>query len=90
MRSPSDNQHSDLVVRPAIAPTPENLLNQRYPLRRVIYLYLNRPPDQALDAPYLAMLRFIYSDQGQRTVAKRGYTPLPASIALQALQELPR
>lgn len=59
-------------------------------LRRVIYLYLNRLPDQALDAPHLAMLRFIYSDQGQHTVAKRGYTPLSASIDLQALRELSR
>jgi len=59
-------------------------------LRHVIYLYLNRPLDQALDAPRLALLRFIYSDQGQRTVAKRGYTPLPASITLQALRELSR
>ena len=33
---------------------------------------------------------FIYSDQGQRTVAKRGYTPLPASLALHALRELSR
>jgi len=56
-------------------------------LRRVIYLYLNRLPDPALDAPRLALLRFIYGDQGQRTAAKRGYAPLPASIAWQALRE---
>jgi phosphate transport system substrate-binding protein len=71
-----------------VAPTPENILSQRYPLTHFVYLYLNQKPDHALDVLPLELLRFVYSRQGQQLMADRGYVPIPAPVAAAELRRL--
>jgi len=46
------------------------------PLSRSLYLYLNQPPDAALDPLVAAYVDLALSPLGQREVARAGYTPL--------------
>jgi phosphate transport system substrate-binding protein len=59
----------------------EDVLNQRYPLSRVIYIFLNRPPGKPIDPAIKEFLLFILSRQGQQTLLREGdFLPLPAEI----------
>jgi phosphate transport system substrate-binding protein len=56
-------------------PTLENCLNGKYPLSRFLYVYVNKKPNQPLDALTVEFL-------------KDGYYPLPALVAQQTLAAL--
>lgn len=60
---------------PAIEPTEENVVNQKYPIWRYLYIYVNPALDKGPIADYL---RWIRSDEGQAVVKEVGYFPLPA------------
>lgn len=67
----------------------EEVVEQRYPLSRVIYIYVNRPPGKALDPKVNEFLKFILSEQGQQDVAKEGvFLPLTPSMVKEELQKL--
>ena len=59
----------------AIEPTEENVLNQKYPIWRYLYIYVNPALDKGDIAAYLNWIR---SDDGQKVVKDIGYFPLPA------------
>lgn len=61
-------------------PTAENCLNGNYPLARVLYVYINKAPNQPLDPLTLEFIKFVQSREGQEVVAKDGYYPLPAAV----------
>jgi len=61
------------------APTLENVVSGKYPLRRYLYLYVNKPPNQQLDPLRKEFLLFILSKEGQEVVVKDGYLPLPGT-----------
>lgn len=62
---------------PAHAPTPANLIAQRYPLTRIIPAIVDRPPGQPLAPAVREFLRFLLSREGQAIlVAESGYLPL--------------
>ena len=61
------------------SPSLENVVGKKYPLGRYLYLYVNKKPNEALDPLRLEFLKYVLSRQGQRTVIKDGYLPLPAS-----------
>jgi len=50
-----------------------------YPLRRNLYLYINRPPKVAVAPSIMEYVKFTLSQQGQQTVVARGYYPLPTA-----------
>ena len=58
-----------------------NCLSKKYPLARVLYIYVNKKPGQKLDTLTLEFLKFVLSKEGQEIVAKDGYYPLPAKMA---------
>ena len=58
------------------APTLENVVSGKYPLRRYLYLYVNKPPNQQLDPLRKEFLLLILSKEGQEVVVKDGYLPL--------------
>ncbi|MDT3779393.1 PstS family phosphate ABC transporter substrate-binding protein [Nitrospira sp. MA-1] len=69
-----------------VEPTFESASNGSYPLRRVLYLYVNHSP-QAQDSPLLSeIIKFAVSQEGQQVVAKSGFFPLPTKdlVALYA------
>ena len=67
----------------------EEVLDQKYPLSRVIYIYVNKAPGQPLDPKVREFLKFVLSAQGQDEVVKEGiFLPLPASIVKEELAKL--
>jgi len=59
-----------------VAPTFETAMDGSYPLRRNLYLYINRPPKVAPPAPVAEYVKFSLSRQGQQIVIDEGYYPL--------------
>lgn len=60
----------------AIEPNEENVLSQKYPIWRYLYVYVNPAQDKGEIATYLNWIR---SDEGQKIVKDVGYYPLPAN-----------
>ena len=64
---------------PFVTPSATTIADQTYPLRRVLYLYLDKNPNSELPAVVKEFLTFIMSQEGQEAVVKAGFFPLPAS-----------
>ena len=66
---------------PAIAPTFANVAEQRYPLSRTIYMFVNRKPGTAMNPVLREFIRYALSREGQQAVVDdRIFTPLPAAM----------
>ena len=72
----------------AYAPTYENVLEGKYPLGRMLYLYIGKQPNQPLPKMVEEFLKYALSKEGQEVVVKDGYLPLPAAIAEKQLNLL--
>jgi len=59
--------------RPAVAPSLETVLNGSYPLRRQLYLYVDKGD---MDPVLEEFLRFVNSREGQQTVVRANLYPL--------------
>jgi phosphate transport system substrate-binding protein len=55
---------------PAIEPTDENVIGQKYPIWRYLYIYVNPALDKGEVAAYLSWIR---SEEGQKVVKDVGY-----------------
>ena len=53
----------------------------KYPLSRYLYIYVNKAPNKPLDPLVREFLKFALSKEGQETVVKDGYLPIPAKVA---------
>lgn len=73
---------------PFVTAEAAHALDGTYPLSRVLVMYINKHPNRPLDALELEFIKLILSKQGQQTVERDGYIPLPASMAAKALAEL--
>ena len=63
-----------------LALTRANVVEGRYPLRRAVYVYLNRGKDKPVDPKVAEFLRFVLSREGQALVDGAGdYLPLNAA-----------
>jgi phosphate transport system substrate-binding protein len=71
-----------------IEATPENASSGKYPLTRFLYVYVNKEPEAPLAPLEKEFIKMVLSKNGQQTVIKDGYFPLPASIAEKALQSV--
>ena len=60
---------------------PANAIAGSYPLARVLYVYVNKPPNKLLSPLELEFFRMIMSKTGQEVVLKDGYIPLTAAMA---------
>jgi phosphate transport system substrate-binding protein len=60
-----------------VAPTFDTAMDGSYPLRRNLYLYINRPPKVAPPGPLVEYVKFALSQRGQKIVLDQGYYPLP-------------
>ena len=61
----------------AVEPTEENVLSQKYPIWRYLYVYLNPALDKGEVGSYLNWIR---SAEGQKVVKDVGYFPLPENL----------
>lgn len=68
---------------PYVAVTPESLIDQSYPLTRLIPAYVDRLPGQPIDPKVKEFLRYLLSREGQQCILDDGrYLPLnPAAVA---------
>lgn len=66
----------------------ENALNGDYPLARLLYVYVNKHPNEPLSPTLREFFRMLLSRTGQEAVVRDGYIPLPAGVAAQARDEL--
>lgn len=73
---------------PAYEASAENAANGKYPLARLLYVYVNKKPNQALPPLEREFFKMVLSKQGQETVIRDGYIPLPASVAARERQKL--
>ncbi len=66
----------------------ENVITDKYPLSRYLYIYIVKYPNKPLDPLVKEFLKFVLSQQGQAVVIKDGYLPLPANIVEEELKKL--
>lgn len=62
---------------PGVEPTEENVVGQKYPIWRYLYIYVNPALDKGEVAQYLSWIR---GDEGQQQVKEVGYFPLPKNL----------
>ena len=72
----------------AFAPTYENVLSGKYPLGRMLYIYVVKKPGEPLPKVTEEFLRFVLSKAGQEIVVKDGYLPLAAKVVEKQLMAL--
>jgi len=66
--------------------TNDNAVSGKFPLSRLLYMYVNKHPNQPMPPMEAAFIRMIMSKEGQMVVVKDGYVPLPAAIAAKQLE----
>lgn len=72
----------------AFEPSYENVLQGKYPLGRMLYVYAVKKPNEDMDALTAEFLKMVLSKRGQEIVLKDGYLPLPAAVAEKELAKL--
>jgi phosphate transport system substrate-binding protein len=66
----------------------DDVLSGQYPLARHLYVYFNAAPNKPLDPLVREFLKFVVSREGQETVVKDGYLPIPAKVVGEELAKL--
>jgi phosphate transport system substrate-binding protein len=80
---------SEGATGPYYTGTFEEVLEQKYPLSRVIYIYVHKAPGKPLDPKVREFLKFVLSEQGQNDVVREGiFLPLPLSMDREELAKL--
>jgi len=62
---------------PYVTPSSVTIADETYPLRRVLYLYVNKDPKGSIPAAAKEFLAFVMSQEGQEAAIKAGFFPLP-------------
>jgi len=65
---------------PVEAANYQNVLSGKYPLSRMLYIYVNKKPGQPLPKIVTEFLKFALSKEGQEIVVKDGFDPLTAKM----------
>ena len=68
--------------------TAESSYAGKYPLARFLYVYINRAPGKPLDPLMREFVKFMFTREGQESVIKDGYFPVPNSIAKEELSKV--
>jgi phosphate transport system substrate-binding protein len=68
--------------------TYQNVLNGKYPMSRMLYIYVAKKPGQPLPKLVEEFLRYALSKEGQEVVIKDGYDPLTAKLVDDQLKVL--
>jgi phosphate transport system substrate-binding protein len=68
--------------------TPENAVAGKFPLSRLLYVYVNKHPNEDLPPLEQEFIKMVISKIGQEVVIKDGYIPLPASVAKKELAKV--
>ena len=79
---------SDKKGGPVEAANYQNVLSGKYPLARMLYIYVAKKPGQPLPKVVVEFLKFALSKEGQEIVVKDGYDPLTAKMVEDQLKAL--
>lgn len=79
---------SDKKGGPVAKANYENVLNGKYPLSRMLYIYVAKKPGQPLPKLVEEFLEYVLSKEGQEIVVKDGYDPLTAKIAQDQIKQI--
>jgi len=71
-----------------VTPSPENAVSGAYPLARVLYVYVNKRPNQPLPPLEREFFRMVLSKEGQTVVVRDGFVAMPAKMAASAVAAL--
>ncbi|WP_348673558.1 phosphate ABC transporter substrate-binding protein PstS family protein [uncultured Abyssibacter sp.] len=71
-----------------VEPTSDNAISGKYPLARVLYVYVNKHPNKPMSPLEAEFLTMVLSKVGQEVVVKDGYIPLPAAQAAKELAKV--
>ncbi len=66
----------------------EDVVADKYPLHRFLYIYVNKAPGKPLDPIVKEFLKLILSKEGQEVVVKDGYLPLTPKVVQEELAKL--
>jgi phosphate transport system substrate-binding protein len=66
---------------PFVEPDATHAIDGTYPLARVLYVYVNKKPNQPLAPLEKEFFRMVLSKQGQEVVIKDGFVPVPNALA---------
>jgi len=74
---------------PYFEPSFDNVASQKYPLSRVIYIFINREPGKPINPVLREFIRYVLSQQGQQAVIQDAiFTPLPAAMDAREAEKL--
>jgi phosphate transport system substrate-binding protein len=68
--------------------TEQAALSGKYPLARMLYVYVNKAPNKPLAPMELEFIKMVLSKQGQQTAEKDGFVALPATLAAKELAKI--
>lgn len=74
--------------KPMVAPSDATIADQTYPLRRVLYLYVDTSSPVSMSPAAKEFLSFITSREGQEAVVRAGFFPLPITQIEQTVAAL--
>lgn len=74
--------------QPFVEPDATHAIDGSYPLARVLYVYVNKKPNQPLAPLEREFFKMVLSKQGQEVVIKDGFVPMPAAMATRFLSAL--
>ncbi|MDP1894903.1 MAG: phosphate ABC transporter substrate-binding protein PstS family protein [Hydrogenophaga sp.] len=74
--------------QPFVEPDAQHAIDGSYPLARVLYVYVNKKPNQQLNPLEREFFKMVLSKQGQAVVIKDGFVPMPAAMASKIVADL--
>jgi phosphate transport system substrate-binding protein len=74
--------------QPFVEADAKHAIDGTYPLARVLYVYVNKKPNQPLAPLEREFFRMVLSKQGQEVTIKDGFVPVPAVLADRFLSQL--
>jgi len=73
---------------PFVEPDAKHAIDGTYPLARILYVYVNKKPNQPLPPLEREFFKMVLSKQGQEVTIKDGFVPVPATLATRFLTAL--
>jgi phosphate transport system substrate-binding protein len=66
----------------------QDVLSNKYPISRFLYIYINKAPGKPLDPLVAEFVKLIFSKEGQEAAVKDGYYPVTAAMAAAELGKI--
>lgn len=71
-----------------VEPSADNVYNETYPLRRFLFVYINKSPGKPLSPLVREFCTYMFSTEGQRDVIRDKYFPVPKAVMEQELTKI--